>query len=80
MEEPCNTLLIDNHNRMFILIKETIDILKRGNDNRELLYDGDCSIQRLYEIIIEEAPSPFINNNMRDEIGHAVIGIAKKYG
>ena len=43
-QEPYNTLLIklqnyqqENPNRMFIGIKETVDILKNGNDNRELI-------------------------------------------
>ena len=43
-QEPYNTLLIklqnyqqENPNRMFIGIKETVDILQNGNDNRELI-------------------------------------------
>ena len=43
-QEPYNTLLIklqnyqqENPNRMFIGIKETVEILQSGNDNRELI-------------------------------------------
>ena len=43
-QEPYNTLLIklqnyqrENPNRMFLGLKETIDILETGNDNRELI-------------------------------------------
>ena len=43
-QEPYDTLLIklqnyqlENANRMFIGVKETVEILETGNDNRELI-------------------------------------------
>ncbi|MDR0741973.1 MAG: acetyl-CoA carboxylase biotin carboxylase subunit [Puniceicoccales bacterium] len=42
------------------------------------LFDRDCSIQRRYQKLIEEAPSPFLSDKLRNEIGNAAIKIAKK--
>ncbi|MDR2776911.1 MAG: acetyl-CoA carboxylase biotin carboxylase subunit [Puniceicoccales bacterium] len=42
------------------------------------LFDRDCSIQRRYQKLIEEAPSPFLSEKLRNEIGNAAIKIAKK--
>jgi acetyl-CoA carboxylase biotin carboxylase subunit len=44
------------------------------------LFDRDCSIQRRYQKLIEEAPSPFLSDKLRNEIGRAAIKIAKKCG
>lgn len=57
-----------------------IQILADNCGNVVHLYDRDCSIQRRYQKIIEEAPSPFLNDEMRDEMGRAAIEIAKKCG
>ncbi|MDR1891333.1 MAG: acetyl-CoA carboxylase biotin carboxylase subunit [Puniceicoccales bacterium] len=42
------------------------------------LFDRDCSIQRRYQKLIEEAPSPFLSEKLRNEMGNAAIKIAKK--
>jgi acetyl-CoA carboxylase biotin carboxylase subunit len=42
------------------------------------LFDRDCSIQRRYQKLIEEAPSPFLPEKLRNTIGAAAIKIAKK--
>ena len=44
------------------------------------LYDRDCSIQRRYQKLIEEAPSPFLSDKLRNEIGRAAVKIAEKCG
>ncbi len=41
------------------------------------LGERECSIQRRYQKLIEEAPSPFMTEELRKEIGKAAIRIAK---
>ena len=44
------------------------------------LFDRDCSIQRRYQKLIEEAPSPFLSDKLRAEMGRAAVKIAEKCG
>lgn len=44
------------------------------------LFERDCSIQRRYQKLIEEAPSPFLTQRLREEIGRAAVRIAEKCG
>ncbi len=44
------------------------------------LGERDCSVQRRNQKMIEEAPSPFINDDLRKQIGEAAIKIAKHVG
>jgi acetyl-CoA carboxylase biotin carboxylase subunit len=44
------------------------------------LFERDCSIQRRYQKLIEEAPSPFLTSHLRNEMGRAAIRIAEKCG
>ncbi len=44
------------------------------------LFERDCSIQRRYQKLVEEAPSPFLTPRLRDEMGRAAIRIAEKCG
>jgi acetyl-CoA carboxylase biotin carboxylase subunit len=41
------------------------------------LGERDCSLQRRYQKVIEEAPAPFINDDLREEIRQAALTIAK---
>lgn len=41
------------------------------------LNERECSIQRRYQKIIEEAPSPFINSNLRQKLTQDALKIAK---
>ena len=41
------------------------------------LGERECSIQRRYQKIIEESPSPFISNDLRNKLSKAAIRIAK---
>ena len=56
-QEPYDTLLVklqnyqlENSNRMFIGVKETVDILETGNDNRELIPEFFTKIEFLLNL------------------------------
>ena len=43
-------------------------------------FERDCSVQRRYQKLIEEGPSTFVTDKLRDDLGRAAIKIAKKCG
>lgn len=44
------------------------------------LFERECSVQRRYQKIIEEAPSPTLDEELRKKMGEAAINIGKKIG
>ncbi|MBK7172225.1 MAG: acetyl-CoA carboxylase biotin carboxylase subunit [Bacteroidales bacterium] len=44
------------------------------------LFERECSIQRRYQKIIEEAPSPTLNPAVRSQMGDAAVAIGKAIG
>jgi len=44
------------------------------------LFERECSIQRRYQKIIEEAPSPVVDHAMREELGSAAVAAGKAIG
>jgi propionyl-CoA carboxylase alpha chain len=44
------------------------------------LFERDCSVQRRYQKIIEEAPSPAIDDALRAELGAAAVAAGKAIG
>ena len=44
------------------------------------LFERECSIQRRYQKIIEEAPSPVVDDALRDELGRAAVAAGKAIG
>jgi propionyl-CoA carboxylase alpha chain len=44
------------------------------------LFERECSIQRRYQKIIEEAPSPAVSPELRAELGAAAVAAAKAIG
>ncbi|MCX6400029.1 MAG: ATP-grasp domain-containing protein [Propionibacteriales bacterium] len=44
------------------------------------LFERECSVQRRYQKIIEEAPSPVVDEALREQLGSAAIAAAKAIG
>ncbi len=44
------------------------------------LYDRECSVQRRHQKIVEESPSPFIGQELREEMGRKAVAAAKAVG
>ncbi len=53
-------------------------IMADGHGNVIHLFERECSIQRRYQKIIEEGPSPFLTEALRKKMGEAAIAIAKE--
>ena len=57
-----------------------VQILADGHGSVVHLGERECSIQRRYQKVIEEAPSPFVTPEMRSEMGEAAVALAKAIG
>ncbi len=57
-----------------------IQIMGDKYKNYVHLFERECSIQRRHQKIIEEAPSPFMDENLRKNMSEAAIEIAKEIG
>ncbi|MDR1669343.1 MAG: acetyl-CoA carboxylase biotin carboxylase subunit [Oscillospiraceae bacterium] len=44
------------------------------------LFERECSLQRRHQKMLEEAPSPFLTNQKRAEMGEAAVRLAKAAG
>ena len=57
-----------------------IEVQILGDHHGHVIHLGerDCSIQRRYQKVIEETPSPAVSLQLRDEISKAAVAIAKK--
>ena len=54
-----------------------IQVFADNHGNVESLGERECSIQRRYQKIIEETPSPFINKTLRQKLSKTAIDITK---
>jgi len=54
-----------------------IQILGDSFGNIVYLFDRECSIQRRYQKVIEEAPSPKLNPEIRKKMGEAAVLVGK---
>jgi acetyl-CoA carboxylase biotin carboxylase subunit len=57
-----------------------VQIVADNFGNTIHLGERDCSIQRRYQKVIEEAPSPVVSEQLREEICKAAVTIAKSIG
>ncbi len=57
-----------------------IQILGDTHGNIIHLYERECSIQRRYQKIIEESPSPTLTQEVREKMGQSAVDIAKAIG
>jgi acetyl/propionyl-CoA carboxylase alpha subunit len=55
-----------------------IQVLADGHGNVIHLGERECSIQRRYQKVIEEAPSPFVTPELREELGQEAVALARK--
>ena len=53
-----------------------------GDKNGQVMHVGerDCSIQRRHQKLIEEAPSPGLDQSLREDMGQAAVRIAERVG
>lgn len=57
-----------------------IQIFADSQDNTVYLGERDCSIQRRHQKVVEEAPSPFVDEGLRERMGQAAVSAAKACG
>jgi acetyl-CoA carboxylase biotin carboxylase subunit len=57
-----------------------IQVLADQHGNAIHLYERECSIQRRYQKIIEESPSPTLTPEVREKMGKAAVAICQKIG
>lgn len=57
-----------------------IQILADHFGNAVHLFERDCSVQRRHQKVIEEAPSPFVDDDLRTRIGETAVKAARSIG
>jgi propionyl-CoA carboxylase alpha chain len=57
-----------------------IQVLGDAHGNMLYLWERECSIQRRHQKVIEEAPSPFLDDKTRRAMGEQAVALAKAVG
>jgi acetyl-CoA/propionyl-CoA/long-chain acyl-CoA carboxylase, biotin carboxylase, biotin carboxyl carrier protein len=55
-------------------------IIADTRGNLSFLGERDCSLQRRYQKLVEESPSPVVDEELRRRIGEAALALAKEAG
>jgi acetyl-CoA/propionyl-CoA carboxylase, biotin carboxylase, biotin carboxyl carrier protein len=55
-------------------------IIADSHGNFSFLGERDCTLQRRYQKLVEESPSPVVDAGLRTRIGEAALGVAKAAG
>src|SRR5699024_138730 len=57
-----------------------IQVLADRHGNTVHLWERECSVQRRHQKVVEEAPSPFLDEKTRAEMGEMAVKAAKSIG
>ena len=57
-----------------------IQVLGDKQGNYVYLFERDCSVQRRHQKLIEEAPSPFVDESLRQKMGEAALLACRAVG
>ncbi len=57
-----------------------VQILGDAHGNLIHLFERDCSLQRRHQKVVEESPSPAVNDELRMRMGEAAINIGRAIG
>ena len=66
----------------FVVKPRHVEIQVLGDQHGNMLFLGEreCSVQRRYQKVIEEAPSPIMTPELRDSMGKAAVKLARAGG
>ena len=57
-----------------------VQILADAHGNAVHLWERDCSMQRRHQKLVEESPSPFLKQSVREELCNAAVRLVKAAG
>jgi len=66
----------------FLVNPRHVEIQLMGDEHGHVIHFGerDCSVQRRHQKLIEEAPSPAVNPELRARMGEAAVRLAERVG